>query len=131
MTQSKSRMRIVSAAAPSPLLPPNPEPVLIELEVPAGLKTMAEKGEVEKDIRRFSYGYCQILVGRSKYGWHLSISHPYRLPEWDECKFARYNLVPDEANMALLMPPKAEYINVHGFCLHLWEVPKEIGKIGR
>jgi hypothetical protein len=35
---------------------------------------------------------------------------------------ARTRFVPDSVTMALLLPPSAEYINVHETCFHLWEV---------
>lgn len=81
-------------------------------------------------------GHLSVLVGREPAGddggllWHLSISHrrskppfpPGRYPRWDEIRDARYRFVPDEITMAMLLPPKAEYINVHETTFHLWEV---------
>ena len=63
--------------------------------------------------------------------WHLSISHrtnahppqPGRLPTWEEIAEARYRFVPDEAQMALFLPPRAEYVNVHETTMQMWEVP--------
>lgn len=55
-------------------------------------------------------------------GWHLSISHPKRYPVWDEIKAARYDLLPDECTMGMLLPPKGEYISVHPNCFHLHEI---------
>jgi len=54
--------------------------------------------------------------------WHLSISHPDRYPTWDELADARYELVPDQVTMAMLLPPKADYLNVHPHCFHLWQI---------
>jgi hypothetical protein len=54
--------------------------------------------------------------------WHLSISHPERYPTWDEIADARYELVPDEVTMALLLPPRGEYVNAHPNCFHLWQI---------
>lgn len=53
--------------------------------------------------------------------WHLSISHPHRYPTWDEIRRARYDLLPDDITMAMLLPPKSEYVNVHPNCFHLHE----------
>ena len=55
-------------------------------------------------------------------GWHLSISHPTRYPTWDEIRDARYDLLPDDCTMAMLLPPRAEYVNLHPNCFHLHEV---------
>lgn len=54
--------------------------------------------------------------------WHLSISCARRYPTWDEIKQARYGLLPDAITMAMLLPPSAQYVNVHPNCFHLWEV---------
>jgi len=54
--------------------------------------------------------------------WHLSISHPDRYPTWDEVADARYELVPDQVTMAMLLPPKADYLNLHQHCFHLWQI---------
>lgn len=54
--------------------------------------------------------------------WHMSISHPRRYPTWDEIAAARYDLIPDAVTMAQLLPPRAEYVNVHERTFHLWEV---------
>jgi hypothetical protein len=54
--------------------------------------------------------------------WHLSVSHQHRYPTWDEIADVRYELVPDDVTMALLLPPPQEYINAHEFCFHLWQI---------
>ena len=67
-------------------------------------------------------------------GWHLSISHatnlaapgggmiPGRYPSWDEIRDARYDLLPDEYTFGILLPPKAEYVNIHPTTFHLHQV---------
>lgn len=54
--------------------------------------------------------------------YHLSIAHPDRYPTWDEVADARYELIPDGVTMAMLLPPAGEYVNVHDYCLHLWQI---------
>lgn len=54
--------------------------------------------------------------------WHLSISHPARYPTWDEIADVHYALVPDDVTMALLLPPRGEYVNAHDNCFHLWQI---------
>jgi len=64
--------------------------------------------------------------------WHLSISHkratkggrtrPGRYPHWDEVSAARYEFVPDSVRMAMILPPRGEYVNEMPTCFHLWEV---------
>ena len=73
-----------------------------------------------------------------KNGWHISLSHrsrvlgpltrkpmPGRLPTWDELKEVRYRFTPDEITMAIILPPKAQYVNIHPTTLHLWQIPGE------
>jgi hypothetical protein len=74
--------------------------------------------------KAYRWGDVTVIVGYEgdHVGWHLSISTRYRLPTWDEIKAARYEFVPNEATMAMLLPPMEEYINVHDYCLHLYEV---------
>lgn len=54
-------------------------------------------------------------------GLHLSISHPSPYPTWDEIKEAREKFLPDELTFAMLFPPKAEYVNLHKNCFHLYQ----------
>lgn len=84
-------------------------------------------------------GHLTVFVGREPTPmpngdqlllWHLSISHrtndrppqPGRYPSWDEIRDARERFVPDEVTVALFLPPRSEYVNVHSTTFHLWEV---------
>jgi hypothetical protein len=86
-------------------------------------------------------GHLSVFVGKEPLGpggqmqWHLSISHrssllvgingnplPGRIPTWDEIKDARYRFCPDEVYMAMILPPKAEYVNLHPTTMHLHEI---------
>lgn len=84
-------------------------------------------------------GHLSVFVGREpadmenggrRILWHLSISHrtneacpqPGRYPTWDEIREARERFIPDEVTVAMLLPPKAEYVNVHDTCFHLWQI---------
>lgn len=58
-------------------------------------------------------------------GWHLSMSHPSRYPTWDELADARYKFIPDRVTMAMIAPPRKEFVNLHNTCLHLWEIQPE------
>lgn len=84
---------------------------------------------IEPQINTFKMGKVNILVGWSpEFGWHISISHPERYPTWDEVAKVRYELVPDEVVMGMILPSKADYINIHNFCFHLHELPAEYGR---
>lgn len=79
-------------------------------------------------------GLLMVIVAREFGKWHLSISHrlriigpggyaiPGRYPTWDEIAHARYALLPDELTFGILLPPKAEYVNLHSTTFHLHEV---------
>lgn len=72
--------------------------------------------------RIFMAGQLRLIVSLEPIGWHLSISHPRRYPTWDEIADARYRFIPDEVTMAMLLPPRGEYVNVHETCMHLHQV---------
>lgn len=57
--------------------------------------------------RAFMWGDLKVFAGKEPPGWHMSISHPYRYPTWEEIKAARYDLIPDDVTMAMLLPPGA------------------------
>jgi hypothetical protein len=74
-------------------------------------------------------GACLVIAGIEQGRWHLSISHRHRYPSWDEIREARYRFVPDDVMMAMLLPPRSEYVNIHPNCFHLHEIDGEAGGI--
>ena len=68
------------------------------------------------------YGECSVLAAKEGDKWHLSIAHRSRYPTLDEIRDARYKFVPDDVTMAMIYPPKDEYVNLHNNCFHLWQV---------
>lgn len=90
-----------------------------ELPIPQNVAQLLEPG-----TRRFRYGECTVLVSRNPGDgkWHLSISHTDRHPTWDEIVGARYALIPNEALMVQVLPPRGEYTNLHEHVFHLWEI---------
>jgi hypothetical protein len=75
--------------------------------------------------QQFKRGPLTVLLAQEEGRWHLSISTPTRYPTWDEIADARYDLLPDALRMAMLLPPRAEYVNAHPYCFHLWETQDE------
>lgn len=92
------------------------------IPLPAPLEAARQNGMIQLDTKAYCLGACTILCSHSHLGWHMSIAHPQRYPTWDEVAKARYELIPDEATMAMLLPPKAEYINLHSFCFQLQQI---------
>ena len=79
--------------------------------------------------RAFAWGYCRVFVGEEPtIGWHLSISCPNRYPTLDEIKAARYDLLPLDVTMAMLLPPPDEYVNFHANCFHLHQLHGDMVK---
>ena len=74
--------------------------------------------------RGFRAGKLTVFVGEEPIGWHLSVTHPSRYPTWDEIHAARYDLVPNDVTMAMILPPKEEYVNLHSNCFHLHEIDR-------
>jgi hypothetical protein len=80
-----------------------------------------------RDCKAFTWGDLRVIVGdEPRVGWHMSISTPHRLPTWEEVTLARYEFIPDDVTMAMLLPPKEEYVNLHAFCFHLYQVPGDV-----
>jgi hypothetical protein len=54
-------------------------------------------------------------------GWeHVSVSLPNRTPTWEEMDYLK-NVFWDESDCVMqLHPPRADWVNNHPHCLHLW-----------
>jgi hypothetical protein len=70
----------------------------------------------------YKLGRCKILISIDNEAWHLSISCEDCLPSYKEIKDARYQFLPDDIHMAEIFPPKDEFVNLHPFCRHLWQI---------
>lgn len=70
----------------------------------------------------FKMGRCSVIVTKDNGKWHLSISTPTESPTYEEIKAARYKFLPDNVYMAQIFPPKSEFVNVHPYCHHLYEI---------
>ncbi len=58
---------------------------------------------------------------------HVSMSRADRLPDWAEIGLVRSLFFGQDVDAAMIMPRQSDYINLHEFCLHLWELPVEWG----
>lgn len=66
-----------------------------------------------------------VIVSKDAGKWHMSMSFRDRIPTYEELKEARYYFIYDHVTMGQLFPPKSQFVNVHPYTLHLWEVPGE------
>ena len=88
-------------------------------EVIGGVPNVYNKAFKKDDLRIW---VTRDLYSAGQVRWHLSISARTRYPSWDEIRDARYALIPDECTMAMMLPPKREYVNLHPNCFHLHEI---------
>lgn len=94
----------------------------VEMPLPPQLERARQLGGLEQDIKAYKLGSCTVMVGSSRHGWHMSIAHHKRYPTWQEIVTARYALIPDEVTMAMILPSRSEYIDIHKFCFQLHEI---------
>ena len=75
----------------------------------------------------FRVGDMALIVSHSEKegGWHLSMSHKNKLPTYEEMKDFRYKFLPNGINVCEIFPPREKFVNIHPFCRHLWEMPKD------
>lgn len=98
-------------------------PKIQETPLTPGLARLRAAGKVEANAKAFMMGDVSIIIGAdARTGLHISIAHPNRYPTWDEVVHIRYTLLPDNVYMAMMLPPQAEYVNVHENCFHLYQV---------
>lgn len=54
-------------------------------------------------------------------GWdHVSVSYPFRCPNWPEMEQIKRLFFEDAEAVFQLHPPISDYVNFHPFCLHMW-----------
>ena len=82
-----------------------------------------------EDVRWYRCGDKVVCVSKDVGLWHISISCKRRYPSWDEIHEARYLFAPDNCYMAMILPPKSEYVNLQENCFHLHELRR--GEIPR
>ena len=98
----------------------------VPIELPGSLAWMRRYHEANPVAYR--WGDCTVIVTREYGEWHLSIAHPDRFPTWDECAVARYRLIPDGVTMAMILPPRRAYVNIHRNCFQMVEIPDRDGE---
>lgn len=61
------------------------------------------------------------LLEEDKEFWlHVSVSHPKRLPTYEELKTVKRIFIGDDRVALQVFPKASEHVNVHVYCLHLW-----------
>jgi hypothetical protein len=68
------------------------------------------------------------LTIKSKLGFlHLSISRNDRYPGWDEMVAIAETIAGPDLDMAMIKPRRSDYISIHDYTFHWWEMPVEWG----
>lgn len=52
---------------------------------------------------------------------HVSVSLADRCPTWEEMSWIKSLWWSDDETVIQYHPPRAQYVNCHPFCLHLWK----------
>ena len=67
-------------------------------------------------------GESCLVIASDGAGWdHVSVSLPDRCPTWDEMAHIKSLFWEDFECVMELHQPRADYINNHPYCLHLWK----------
>jgi hypothetical protein len=56
---------------------------------------------------------------------HVSISHRYRDPTWDEIRQVRDRFFPPNVDVMMVLPKVQDYVNLHPHCFHLYQTPSD------
>jgi len=51
---------------------------------------------------------------------HVSLSRADRLPSWAELSKVKEEFIGEHTAAYHVIPSKADHINLHSFCMHLW-----------
>lgn len=58
---------------------------------------------------------------------HASFSYGDHMPSWEDVKLVREALFPLDMDTAMILPREKDYVNVHPYCLHIWQIPEHWG----
>ena len=51
---------------------------------------------------------------------HVSIASPDRMPSYEDLVYLKRHWLGDDRKAIMVLPAKAEHVNIHGFALHLF-----------
>ena len=83
------------------------------------------------DARAYRAGPLGIIasIDKTKHGhlMHLSVSHKDKLPSWSTMITVKRLFFHEDVAAMMPMPEEEVYVNVHEFCLHIWQLPEKWG----
>jgi len=67
----------------------------------------------------------KVIASFMRYGdgrmWlHVSMSHPRRMPTYEELTYLKRHWFGDDRKCVMVLPPREEHVNIHPNCLHLY-----------
>jgi len=71
----------------------------------------------------YHYKGMNIFVNKEEGTWHLSVAAKFPLG-YQQLKDVRYRFMPDKMTVAQIFPSREEFVNVHEFTWHLWQIDK-------
>lgn len=64
---------------------------------------------------------CSASVEKDGKRWmHVSCSRPSSLPTWEDLRLVKDTFIGRDKKAIQVLPPEAEYVNLHPNVLHLW-----------
>lgn len=58
---------------------------------------------------------------------HVSVSYPDHAPTWEEIRLVKSAFFGEDLDAMMVLPREADYVNVHPYCFHLWQMPVRWG----
>jgi len=76
----------------------------------------------------FRSHYLRVIADERE-GWgHVSVSLPNRCPNWEEMRHIKNLFFGEDSIAVQFHPRKKDYVNLHEYCLHIWQPPEEVCK---
>lgn len=101
-----------------------PEQYRIKTGIMGSDESYGNNGSFKIPFESFEFS----VIASDQEGWeHVSVALPNRNPNWREMCFFKNLFWGEDICVIQFHPPKAEYINNHPHCLHLWKpIDKDI-----
>lgn len=69
----------------------------------------------------YRYKGKELFINKEMGLWHLSVAAKHTLGYY-ELKEIRYKFMPNNMQVAQIFPPREDFVNLHEFCFHLYEL---------
>ena len=65
--------------------------------------------------------YSRSVMKNGSEWHHISLSRPDRLPSWSDVAKVKEDFLGTGGDAIHVIPKKRDHVNVHQYCLHIWE----------